>query len=125
MSDSLLLFESLQKKSGPRAKVQQPGTSDQSTRKRTASIKCFFRPPRAFGAPFESFTALLLECFSDSEPVLILRVSRGKVRDLIYLSSLRVSDCLHGSFHGSAVVTQSSEEQRLLSRGKITTTERS
>lgn len=67
-SDSLLLFESLQKKSGPRAKVQQPGTSDQSTRKRTASIKSFFRPPRAFGAPFESFTAL--PCFCNVSQIL-------------------------------------------------------
>lgn len=36
-----LLFKSLQMKSGPRAKVQQPGTLDQSAHKKTALIQNF------------------------------------------------------------------------------------
>lgn len=50
----------LQIKSGPRAKVQQPGTLDQSAHKKTALIKNFSGHLEPWGTPSESLTSFAL-----------------------------------------------------------------
>lgn len=72
-------LKSLQMKPGPRAKVQQPGTFDQSAHKKTA-LMAVSGPPGAPGPPSGSLTSLhlLLDCFSGSSELVLIRL-RGNV----------------------------------------------